>query len=383
MPKTLERLHIWGGEGRRKGVSVAGDVLVNETADGVNLNDIWNEVRQALELYNTHRSTIVRLLSYPTTAVADVIPQSVEGESFEIATEQGVPTAMREPADYLRLGYNFQDYDKRLSASWRFLRSATAEQVEAQITRIFEADNRLVSGTILRRLLDPAPRFNEWQHTCYGLWSGDGMVPPAHLGKTFDGNHTHYLTSQSSTIDSADIEDMLRHITEHGYGRFGSQGGQLIILAHPNQVEDMTFWRAGVEYAAGKVPKFDFVPSQAAPAYFTTEHLVGAVAPTEFEGLRVLGSYGDAWLIESHYVPAGYVIVAATSGLDSDRNPVGFREHPNPSYQGLRQIPGRGPYPLQDSFYVRGFGVGVRHRGAAVVMQVTNSSTYTAPTIQT
>lgn len=161
MRNTKEILKIWGGEGRR-GISVAGDVLVNETADGVNLNDIWNEIQQALELYNTHRSTIVRLLSYPTTAVADVIPQSIEGESFEIATEMGVPTALREPADYLCLGYNFQDYDKRLSASWKFLRSATAEQVEAQVARIFEADNRLVTGTILRRLLSPAAQFNEW-----------------------------------------------------------------------------------------------------------------------------------------------------------------------------------------------------------------------------
>ena len=102
-------------------------------------------------------------------------------------------------------------------------------------------------------------------------------------------------------------------------------------------------------------------------------------------GLQVLGSYGDAWLIQSHYVPSGYVIVAATGGLDSDMNPVGFREHVNAAYHGLRQIPGRGPYPLQDSFYagVRGFGVGARHRGAAVVMQVTTNTSYTAPTIQT
>ncbi len=382
MRNTQELLHIWGGSGRR-GISVAGDVLVNETADGVNLDDIWKEIETALNLYNEHRSTIVRLLSYPTIAVADVIPQSVQGESFEIATEMGIPTALREPADYLRLGYNFQDYDKRLGATWKWLRSATAEQVEAQVTRIFEADNRLVSGTILRRLLSPAQQFNEWQHICYGLWNGDGMVPPEHLGKTFDGAHTHYLTSGSTHLDSADIEDLIRTVTEHGYGRFGSQGGQLVILANPNQVEDMTFWRAGVEYAAGKVPKYDFVPSQAAPAFFTTEHLVGSVAPSEFNGLQVLGSYGDAWLIESHYVPSGYVIVAATGGLDSDMNPVGFREHTNIAYHGLRHIPGRGPYPLQDSFYARGFGVGVRHRGAAAVMQVTTNASYTLPTIKT
>jgi hypothetical protein len=73
-----------------KGYNVAGDVLVNETADGVELQQIWQALQSALELYNTHRSTIVRLLSYPTTAVADVIPQSLDGESFEIATEFGV-----------------------------------------------------------------------------------------------------------------------------------------------------------------------------------------------------------------------------------------------------------------------------------------------------
>ena len=109
----------------------------------------------------------------------------------------------------------------------------------------------------------------------------------------------------------------------------------------------MTFWRAGVEYASGKKPKWDFVPSAAQPAYFTTEHLVGAIPPADFNGLQVKGSYGDAWLIESHYVPAGYVIVAATGGLDSDMNPVGFRQHVNPAYQGLRHIPGHGPYPCR------------------------------------
>lgn len=136
-------------------------------------------------------------------------------------------------------------------------------------------------------------------------------------------------------------------------------------------------------WLAGKVPKFDFVPSQAAPAYFTTEHLVGAVAPSEFEGLQVLGSYGDAWLIESHYAPSEYVIVAAIGGLDSDRNPIGFREHVNPASQGLRHIPGRGPYPWRNSFDARGFGIGVPHRGTAVVIQVTTNGSYTAPIIQT
>ena len=62
---------------------------------------------------------------------------------------------------------------------------------------------------------------------------------------------------------------------------------------------------------------------------------------------------------------------------------VGLRHHVNPAYQGLRHIPGHGPYPIQESFFARGFGVGVRHRSAAVVMQVTTNATYVPPTIAT
>ena len=39
-----------------------------------------------------------------------------------------------------------------------------------------------------------------------------------------------------------------------------------------------------------------------------------------------------------------------------------------------------GKYPLVDSFYQRTFGVGTRHRGAACVVQVKASGSYTAPT---
>ena len=49
-----------------------------------------------------------------------------------------------------------------------------------------------------------------------------------------------------------------------------------------------------------------------------------------------------------------------------------MREHTNTAYQGLRHIPGHWHgYPLQDSFFARGFGVGTRHRGAAIVCQIT------------
>lgn len=375
-------LRIRGGDG--KGISASGDVLVNVTADGVDLQVVWAEIRDALAIYNAERSTLARLLSYPTTLAADAVAQvSSTNESFDKASEFGIPTALREPADYLKMGFEFHDFDKATRFTWKFLREATAEQVSAQITRIFEADNRLVNGTILNRLFSPVARHNEWGHTCFGLWNGtDGYAPPPYLGRKFDTNVTHYLTTQSATLDSADIEDAIRLLKIKGYGL--QVGQQLLILANQDDAEHMTAWRAGVEYATGKTPKFDFIPSAAMPAYLSNETVHGAIPPADYNGLRVWGSYADAWLALSNYIPAGYVVVVCTGGLDSDINPVGVRQHVNASYHGLRHIPGHWQnYPLIESFFARGFGVGVRNRGAAVVVQVTESATYTAPVFET
>ena len=117
------------------------------------------------------------------------------------------------------------------------------------------------------------------------------------MGRSLAANHTHYLHHPSTALDSADVEAGIRHIAEHGYG--STQSARFLLLAHPNDVElsGITSWRAGVEYVAGKVPKFDFIPSGNAPARITDERVEGAVPPADYNGLPVTGSYGRALLI--------------------------------------------------------------------------------------
>ena len=259
-------------------------------------------------------------------------------------------------------------------------------QVSAEVTRCMEADNKLVTGTILRRLFDPATELNDWQHVCYGLWNADGMIPPPYLGKTFDGAHTHYLTSGSTVIDSQDIEVMIRHVKEHGYGT--APGNQFRRSAHPRPRgrgdDDRVEGGCGVPHGwpATGVGLHPECPS--ARGWISNETIHGPIPGTDYNGLQVWGSYAGALLIQSNFVPKGYVAVVAASGSGSDMNPVAVREHSNTAYQGLRHIPGHWQgYPLQDSFFARGFGVGTRHRGAAVVCQITASPTYVAPSIAT
>jgi hypothetical protein len=98
-------------------------------------------------------------------------------------------------------------------------------------------------------------------------------------------------------------------------------------------------------------------------------------------GLNVSGRYGSWLIVQDDYVPPGYMVGFATGGENQATNPVGIREHQNAGLRGLRLVKGRdNDYPLVDSFYQRGFGTGVRHRGAGLVMQVTASASYTIPT---
>lgn len=377
----LDALLTVGMSGREsRGYNTQGDVLVSHSADGVDLDRIWGEIATANELWNQQRSALTRVLSFWTTNAADVIPQGIASESLEKASEFGVPEAMRQPAVALPLGYTLDDFDSRSAFTWKFLRDSTASQIRAQANLIMEADNKLINGTILRRLFDPTEESNEFGHRCFGLWNGtDSTAPPPYMGKTFDTSHTQYFVSGNAQIDSADVEDAINHITEHGYGV--TQGSQLLVLCNTVEADFIAGWRANVESRpSGPKAKFDFVPSTNAPAFLTDETIIGKQAPATYENLPVLGSYGRAWVIAHDYIPAGYVAVVASSGANSPSNPIAVRQHTNTNYQGLRVIPGAGSYPLVNAFYQRTFGVGARHRGAACVFQVKASGSYEAPT---
>lgn len=366
----------YGAEG---GIATEGDALVNVTADGVDLNVIWAEVAAVINAWNAERSALTSLLAFATTNTADAIPQSRSEDSFELASEFGQPESMRPPSEYALMGYQFRDYDKALRWTRFFLRDSTAEQVRAILNYALEADNRLCTGTILQRLFDPTEGENNWGHPVYGLYNGDSMVPPAYLGKAFETAHNHYLVSGNTTIDSGDLEQAAKLVTEHGFGV--QPNSRLLALMNPAQAEVVSTFKAGVENSDEIVAKHDYIPSQGAPAYLQPENIVGQVAPESYNGLKVQGSYGPLWVIQSDFIPEDYFSVVATYGPNSPDNVIGFREHVQPQYRGLRPIPGNTAYPIQDAFLSRAFGVGVRRRGQAAVVQIKDSGDYDVPAI--
>lgn len=370
----------FGGMQMARGYNAAVDA-VTQSASGTDLNQFWDEFQATIALQNAERQRLIDLLTFPVTTLIEDVPQ-FGSEDFEEASQYGVPVGIRPEAQVLQLGYTFKWYDVANRFTWQFLAEATDSRIEAVHQMVLDADNRQVFKGVMETLFRPTNRtakIKGQNYNVYAFWNNDGTVPPAYKANTFAGTHTHYRTSGAATITSGDLDEIQDDFKSHGY----STENGTTMFAMVNVVEANTI--RGFRVATGS--RYDFIPAQGQPGLILPASsggdlsVLGAGQPAaSFRGMNVIGSYGNILIIEEDYVPPGYVVALVSGGPANIQNPIGFREHANPGLRGLRLVKGRdADYPLIDSYYVRGFGTGVRQRGAGMIMQITASGTYTAP----
>ena len=360
------------------------DVLV-QAADGSDINEVWNEIQQILEVWNQQRGRLIDYLTFPVDEVISYVGVPTEVD-FEVASEYGKPTAIRGGNYYYR-GYTFQFYDLAIRYTWMFLAEASRAQIDNYTNMALEADNRLLFRIVMSTVFNSANTFGVADRNIptnvYKFFNGDGEVPPTYKNITFTGSHSHYATSyglpsqiQNAAIQPQTIDDMENDFYNHGYTL---QNGYGLVL-WVNRQEGLNIRKFKVANGA----RFDFIPSQGVGGGVflpLSLGIVGRPDGTPVDGQ--IGTYGPWHVIEEPYIPAGYVAAFASGGELNLMNPVGFREHVNQSFRGLQLVPGpNGSYPLTEAHYRRGFGTGVRQRGAGFVTQIVNSATttYTVPT---
>lgn len=363
--------------GYDSGYNQASDVLVERTVDGVSYADMYREFQETIALQNSERTAIVDFLTFPTVEAFESVSQ-LSGTRFERATEYGEPRGARlKPTSFL-LGFDFDSYDVGVRYTYQFLSNATAQQAEALHASVLEADNQLMFEKVLEAIYNNQNRSAEIMDrpvNVYALYNADGTVPPAYKSNVFDGTHNHYMTSGDTVVDSGDVEDLIQNVTEHGYS--SGNGVQLVLAVNSREGKVIRNFRIS------NGDNYDFIPSQGSGTQLILDPgqtITGGQPSSFYRGLPVIGSYGEALVIEDDNFPPGYMLVVGTGGRANLNNPVGLREHTDPSQRGLRLI--RGPqidYPLTDSFYLRAFGTGIRQRGGSAVMQITASPTYSPP----
>jgi hypothetical protein len=364
------------------GYQTQGDII-QATNDGIDLNALWAEFQQVLNIYNEKRASLVALITFPVTQLIETVPQGGEA-SFEMASEFGEPKGLAASINYFQLAYDFKDYDLATRYTWKYLRDADARQIEALHQQALGADNRLIFKKVMEALFVNANRdadINTQNYTVFSLYNGtDGAVPPKYKDITFDNTHSHYLSSGAAVVDSDDLEDLYEHIAHHGYGI--EQGTTFVLLANRDEIKEIRKFKAGVTNNNGAEATFDFIPAEGQPTQIVPNEagLLGSRPGSTWNGLPVIGSYAGILIVEEAYIPSGYMLLLGTGGEGDLQNPVGLREHANPAYRGLRLLPGNQQrYPLIDSYYARAFGTGIRQRGGAAIMMI-GAGAYAVPT---
>ncbi len=153
---------------------------------------------------------------------------------------------------------------------------------------------------------------------------------------------------------------------EHGYGA-DPASGRLLLLANRQEGNVIRGFRS----TAGGTGQFDFIPGAGAPPRLTTELVVGDTPPAMYGTLPLIGAYGQAWVAENSLIPRGHVLAVASAGPNSPYNVLRFREHTTANLRGMKLVKGKNPdYPLIDSYYVRGFGTGVRPKHATLDVEL-------------
>jgi hypothetical protein len=355
--------------------------LLTRTADGKDLNDLWTDYQAVLAAWNAERTRLINFLTFKVSEPIEYVPILSGSGDFQEATEYGVPIGIRPEQSYFNFGYDFKWYDLAARFTWQFLADAPTSRVDAVANQALEADSRLVYNRVMRRIFNPTNNLASISgnpYNVYTFYNGTGQAPPPYKTTTFPSNHSHFLTSGSSTIDPVDLQTIIENLFHHGYDQ--TNGYRLVVMMNRVEAELVRLFRVGVAGAT-----YDFIPAQGTPAFLLPQNttIVGGQVPNNLAGFKVTGSYGDLTIIEEDMIPAGYVFAFATGGADSLQNPVGIREHANESLRGMRLVKGRAAddYPLIDSYYIRGMGTGVRHRGAGVVMQITANASYAAPAV--
>lgn len=362
------------------GFHVSGDV-VTQTADGRDLNEIWTSFLQLLNAVNSQRQALIRFLTFSVQSPLELVPQQGTGVDFEESSQFGEPVGQRVTPTYFNMAYTFKWYDLAGRYTWQYLADATETMVNSLATAAVEAYWRKQLFEVFKTVFNAnnlSASINQQPYTVFKFYNNDGTVPPPYKNNTFLSTHQHYRTTGAGTLNAGDLDEMIADFNSHGYSQ--ENGYRQVLMVHTTQGNVIRNFRST---ANGGTGLYDFIPAQGQPGQITnqtTQVLGQAPVASTLDGLQVIGNYGPLIIVQDDWLPSTHIFGFTTGGVDSLSNPVGIREHANTNLRGLRLVKGKQPdYPLIDSFWAFGFGTGVRHRGAGMVMEITADATYDPP----
>ncbi len=358
--------YLFGAVDAPGGFHQRSDVGERSTVDGTPLETLWDEFAARLSVFNQQHSLWIGTFGSFTekTTMRVAIPRRAK---MERATEYGQPSLVR--TERVARAFYLDRWDVGIGFTQEFLDDATDAEIQANRLLVEEAWMSRQRQNVLELLMRSA-NFTDPKEglAVKRLYNNDGEVPPDYDIYTFLGTHQHYLTTAGAALVQADLTTIEDDLISHGYGdnSSGGAGGELLLFSPRDLVAKIRTFASFIPSATSQIA-----------AILPNSGVVVGNRPSG-AGWKVEGTLGKLAIIESTAIPAGNLVATTTGGQLAPSNVLGIRQHINPSARGLRLNPGRNDYPLLDSFYDGYIGGGVKHRGAALVMQET-AGAYTDP----
>jgi len=314
------------------------------TVDSVDTRMLYKEFQQGVELYNDTTWGIVNRFVRPTQKESvKVWERDME---FVLGAEGFLETWQRIHAREVALPLN--DFDLGFGFTKKAIEDSTADELRETQAAALRAHLRLLAKRFFYVVMTPGSGT-----TSKGFWdalmgAAGEKAPPAYKNNTFLNTHQHYYTSGAATPTLADLNLLKRHIREHGYV------GELFLFLNSALAEDF-------ENLAGW------------SAAMTPVSIIEDIAK---EGFRAVKRFQEFTIVLEDWVPDGYLVA-----IEAETKPITMREPLQPAARGLKLF--EGPFsdmPLREAYYESRFDMGVVHRGAGAVVQITTGASYTNPT---
>lgn len=348
-----------------------GTISVLETLAGANMTvqnygeeAAWSAVRVALDAHNAELQDAISDLA--TVTDMRLAPYGATGAMvMQFTDEFGAVDVQKVPVGQ-NVGLPLREAQIAIGWTRRAFERMSTAQLAAEFSAANDADVRLIMSEIHRAIFTPTNNLTYVDRLVdnltlplHALLNGDGQVPPAGAGSAaFDGQHSHYLASETLTEEA--LVGAIDTVREHGVG------GELCIYI--NRAQEATI-RA--------FPLFERYIDSRIVAGNGESYATGALDPVNVNN-RAIGLFEGAVVFVKPWIQPNYIAV-----IDNDPTvkALGIRT-PNGTLTtgegALRIAADHEHYPLRAQHMERLFGVGVvnRHKAAALYI---GGSTYTAP----
>ena len=291
------------------------------------------------------------------------------GNSFEEATEYGVPDATRGKTTGHMIP--LKPYDSALGWTMMYLRKARRESLMADIKQMIVAGRKLYQQKLLTRFFTATANAvgstsSDVPFADAGSADATYVPPESPGGEVFTSSHEHFLDTSdsgltSTTFDNSCLSVAAEHLQEHGY-----QGPYMAICSRT----DIGSWAAVDGFKPPNWQGVNYQQSAVERAQFGDIRQYFGMVETDY---GIINLWATPRLATQNF---GLVPL----GLPDSEKPLRMRIAPRIGF-GINLVPGNwvnAPQLLVVAYAEFGVGVGNRVGGVACDL---GASTWAAPTI--